>query len=306
MPPGVPMEELLAAARSARTTFQLVPAEPVAMADAGAVTAVEAQRVADRYARHGFAILALPAGPLTEDSVAALAGSLGLGEPFVPPLYLLAGAAPAVSRISAGSTAGTTDADHPSFGRTVGQELHCDGTLQDIGYVKASLLVCASPATEGGDTILFNASAAFARLARSDPAALAALATPGSLIRQANINGSTELNAGPAVTVQDGRLVCRYCVTGTDRWAVPAGVAAADLWRGVDFLREASRPGSPDFLQLRLDAGQAIVFDNTRISHGRTAYRDSGGNHRALYRSLHLAHPSDAARRLVPGADVRS
>ena len=64
-----------------------------------------------------------------------------------------------------------------------------------------------------------------------------------------------------------------------------------DLQRGVDFLRAAALPGSRHFAQLKLEAGQAIVLDNSRISHGRTAYQDSNAQRRCLYRSLHLQHP---------------
>ncbi|HET9254213.1 MAG TPA: TauD/TfdA family dioxygenase [Pseudonocardiaceae bacterium] len=292
--PAVPLTQVLAAAESVTTTFERIPHDPIPIRGASALNTQELSRIVDRYNRHGFAIIQLAAGAATQESLLTFADALGLGEPFVPPLYLRGGnTAAKVSRISATSNVGTAYADHPSFGSTVGQRLHCDGTLQDIGYIKASLLLCESPAAEGGDTILFNASAAYARLAAIDLSAAAVLATQGVLIRQANFNGSTEMNAGPAFSAQGGRLVCRYCVTETDRWAVPDGAAEADLRRGIEFLRRASLPGSPHFRQLTLRAGQVIVFDNTRISHGRTPYRDSETHHRCLYRSLHLAHPRD-------------
>jgi hypothetical protein len=289
---AVTAAELLAAARSTTITFQGVSAEPVVVGDPVNVTQAEAGRIVWRYARHGFAIIQVESPNLTENTLVSIAGSLCLGEPFVPPLYTRNGNdAAKVSRISAARNAGTVDADHPSFGRTVGQELHCDGTLQDIGFVKASLLLCESPAADGGDTMLFNSSAAFAELTETDLRAAMALATSGSLVRRATINGCTDVNRGPAFTVHDGRLMSRYSVTHTDSWAVPDHVAAEDLYRGVEFLASAGRPGNPYYLQLRLDGGQAIVFDNTRISHGRTPYRDSPYRHRCIYRSLHLRHP---------------
>ena len=284
----VRVEALLAAAGAVSTTFAAIPEAPVPVRDPSAIGALEAAEIADRYARHGFAIVQL-GGPVTPGTLTALAGSLDLGAPFVPPLY--GNAVPTISRISAAANAGTAEENHPSFGRTVGQALHSDGTLQDIGYVKATLLVCETPAEQGGDTVLFNASAAYSQLAEADVPAAVALATPGSLVRQANINGSTDLNAGPAFAVRDGGLVSRYSVTETDRWAVPAGVDPAVLWRGVGFLLHASLPGSRHFARLALAAGQAIVFDNTRISHGRTSYRDSPARRRCLFRGLYLRHP---------------
>lgn len=289
---GVRAEELLAAARSRIITFAGLPAEPVVVHDPANTSLAEVSRIVRRYVDHGFAIIQLASTSCRAQTPISIADSLRLGEPFVPPLYLMDGhAAPKVARISAARNAGTGDAGHPSFGHTVGQDLHSDGTLQDIGFVRATVLACEAPAADGGDTILFNSCAAFAELIETDPSAAAALATPGSLVRRATINGATDVNRGPAFTVQDGRLISRYSVTHTDSWDVPAGISAADLRRAVDFLAAASAPESRHFLRLRLDAGQVIVFDNTRLSHGRTAYRDSPQRQRCVYRSLHLRHP---------------
>ncbi|RKN44890.1 TauD/TfdA family dioxygenase [Streptomyces hoynatensis] len=291
MPTQSRFDEVLAAARRAGTTFDKIPGDPVPVRSPSGIGPLEASEIVARYDRHGFAVLELASGPATPQALEALAARLGLGDPFLPPLYRKGGTTTPVAQISAASNAGGRDENHPSFGRRVGQRLHCDGTLQAIGYVKASVLLCEQPAAEGGETILFNASAAYAQLAAVDRAAAAALTAPGVLVRQANVNGCTDINANPAFSVQDGRLVCGYSVTETDRWAVPEGVSEADVHRGVGFLLNASLPGSRHFAQFMLGAGQAIVFDNTRISHGRTAYRDSGNHRRRLYRSLHLRHP---------------
>lgn len=289
------VDVMRAAAKTVDVTFADVPSTPVPVSGF-TLSADEVAEVVRRYRRHGFAVLAGPPAEANVLAVETLTASLGLGAPFIPPLYTMeGGVSPPVSRISAAFNSGTTEAAHPSFSRTVGQELHCDGTLQDIGYVKASVLLCQSPAEEGGDTMLFNSSAVFAALVDRDPDAAAALAQPGVLVRRATINGSNERHLGPAFAVHDGRLLGGYSVTETDTWAVPEGTAEDDVCRGVQFLREAARPGDPSFLQFSLAAGEAIVVDNTRISHGRTAYRDSADRQRCLYRSLHLHHPRVAA-----------
>ncbi|MFD4791583.1 TauD/TfdA family dioxygenase, partial [Streptomyces sp. NPDC058459] len=69
------------------------------------------------------------------------------------------------------------------------------------------------------------------------------------------------------------------------------GVDDAALKRGIAYLDEAARPGSPYATRLTLTDGQAIVFDNTRISHGRTPYRDSASRRRCMYRGLYLGQP---------------
>jgi len=249
-----------------------------------------ARQLADRYDAYGFALADVGSG--APEALPALAAALGLDEPFVPPLYLVGGReAPKVARISAALNADTEVEAHPSFGKANGQRFHTDGTLQDVGEVRSSLLLCSAPAAEGGITILFNATGAYARLLAEDEPAASALASPGSLIRQANINGCTSANHGPAFAVVDGDLATRYSITDTDRWAVPPGEPAEAFWRGVRFLDRASQPGSEYYLELRLDAGQVILLANSRISHGRTPYQDSPTQHRCMYRSLHLVRP---------------
>jgi len=282
-------DQLLAATAAHGITFEHVHAEPVMLSSAVSPRELALSQVSERYVRHGFAVVEFEAEPPTPETLVALGDALDLGEPFTPPLYATGDyTAAAVSRIS---TEGSAEPVHPSFERAIGLEMHCDGTLQKIGYVKTSILLCESPGAEGGDTTLFNACAAFSKLAATDWAAATALASPGALVRQANINGCRDINTGPGFTVQDGELVCAYSVTPTDSWVAGDGVAEADLRRGIDFMRRATKSGSPYFFQLRLAAGQAIVLANSRIAHGRTPYRDTEGIRRCLYRGLYLRQP---------------
>ncbi|HET6212411.1 MAG TPA: TauD/TfdA family dioxygenase [Micromonosporaceae bacterium] len=280
------IQALLAAAKNT-PTFQATGVTDV-------VAVRDIQPLVDRYEAYGFAV-----ARSDDDSpaaLAALAAALDLGEPFVPPLYRFGGRdAPAIARISAAANADTEAASHPSFGKTNGQRFHTDGTLQDIGEVRSSMLLCATPAAQGGVTTLFNATGAYARLLADDEEAALALATPGSLVRQANINGCTNANHGPAFGVLDGELATRYAITDTDSWAVPPRVSADALWRGVRYLDRASQPGSEFYLDLRLGAGQLILLANARICHGRTPYEDSATHRRCMFRSLHLRRPRVAA-----------
>lgn len=292
MPTGITLRTLLAAAEKVTTTFDSIPSRPVVVNDVTDIDHETAAEIVLRYQRNGFGVLELAADERTPKSLEAIASSLHLGDPFIPPLYLMGANAPQpISRISAAHNATTSDANHPSFGRTVGQNFHSDGTLQEIGFVRTAILLCECAAAEGGDAILFNTSSAYSELIASDPAAAAALATPGTLVRRANINGCTDENRGPVVSVKDGDLVCRYCVTDTDSFAVPVGVDEGDLRSGIDFLADASRPGSKHRAQLKLAPGQAIIFDNRRISHGRTAYVDSDQQRRCVFRGLYLRDP---------------
>ena len=294
-------ERLLEAGRRSSTTFEGLPPDPVALTmEDGGVAVGASQRVLQRYRRHGFVVVELDVDLVGSDHALALAASLELGEPFVPPMYSgHAGVAP----VSELSTAGGLGAAHPAFGRARALALHCDGTLQPLGLVKCSLLLCRQPAAEGGDTVLFNSAAAFAELVRDDPDAASALGAPGVLVRQANIEGCVDRHVGPAFAPDGLELLCGYSVSDTDSWVVPSGTLGQDLNRGLDFMTAASMPGSRHFHQLALRRSQALVFDNTRLAHGRTDFGEAHTGERVLYRSLHLQHPAACARSVVV-ADV--
>lgn len=288
----VDIDQLLTATREINITFKNIPSVPVIINKVGNIAQLNKSQIIERYRRHSFAIAQLISDFPSSDTLLALAESLNLGQPFVPPLYGKGGyITTAVSQITA---QGYAVSNHPSFEHTDGIEFHCDGTLQEIGYVKSSILLCESIGEEGGDTTLFNALAAFAELAETDLAAAVALASPGVLLRQANINGCNDINKGPAFTVLDGKLVCAYSVTKTDSLIATHGVDALALRRGAQFLRQSALPGSPYFTQLKLEPGQAIILSNTRICHGRTPFKDNSSQQRCLYRGLFLKHPTMA------------
>ena len=246
-----------------------------------------------RYRLHGFAVVLLRAGS-PDGVLGEMAQALDLDDPFVPPLYRRSGTTVSpVSRISAGLNARTDDADHPSFGRTSGQRLHTDGTLQAIGEIRTTLLLCQAQGISGGETILLNSTGAFLRLVDEDPEAAAALATPGVLVRQANINGCTDENRLPAFAVVDDEVLTAYSRTGTDRWETPDGVDAAALRRGTQYL-EACEADPDLYRELVLAPDQLFVLSNATLSHGRRAYVDSPSRKRCMLRTLHTRTPSVA------------
>lgn len=286
--------EVLAAAARVKTTFGGAPTDPVDVSVSGGISDASLYDILERYERHGFAVAQLPSSEPHPELLRDAADDLGVGPPFVPPMYAngqrMAAPITTISARSPGSD------DHPSFDRPIDLDLHCDGTLQPIGYVSTSLLLCRSPAAEGGQTILFNAAAAFAELAAQDDPAAVALATPGVLVRQANFNGSTETLVGPVAATFEDRLACCYSVSSTDRWGLPEGVDPRALDRGLTHMERAASAPSNHLHEVRLDVGQMLILDNTVLSHGRRAYRDSPSSRRCVYRSLHLRHPGALSR----------
>lgn len=227
-----------------------------------------------------------------EKTLDFLAEEFRLGAPFRPPLYAGMDIGPRYSRVSS-----SEDPTHPAFNRNDALPLHCDGTLQPLGMVKCSALFCETPAGRGGETIFFNAVGAFFALLGADPAAAHALTHPTVRTRTANLNGSSEQLVGPGFIVRDGQLCCGYTVAKTDRWAIDDPERRDDLRRALDFMDDASRPGSPYRHDHVLGRGTVILFDNTRLSHGRNAFTNHPDKARRLHRGLFLEHPT---RRAMP------
>lgn len=267
--------------------FPSRPAPPVPAGNWNRIPARAARETAARLAAHGYALLegATVPGP---DSAVRLAAALGLGPAFTPPQYrdraYVDGGG--VTEI----TANARTAAHPAFGKAAGQNLHADGTLQRIGELKTTLMLCARPAASGGVSQLFNAAGAFAALLNSDPAAASALTAPEVLVRTSNLPDSRgQAAVGPAFAIADGRILSRYSVTGTDRYDPAAVACPAALERALAFLRDTARPRSGYYTEFTLAAGQGLLLANDTISHGRTSYADLPDAPRLLYRALFTA-----------------
>ena len=270
--------------------------EPVRVGTTGNLRADEADLLLDRYYTCGLAVIELGEDPEPE-SVTRLAAALDLGEPFVPPMYRAAGmgslfGAAGVNVLAARASAGEHES-HPAFEAANGQELHSDGTLQEIGVVKTSVLLCRTPAAEGGESTIFNAVGAFVSLARENVAAAEALMSD-CLRRTATYGTERASHLGPAFAIRDGGLVSRYSVTATDSWESANGdgdtLASACL-----FMRELATPSSGYFASFTLGPRQGLILANDKVSHGRTTYRDDGERVRTMFRGLFLKRP----RRLV-------
>lgn len=283
----VDVDALLQASKSALVEFKDLSAEPIEVPQLSISGEELSCEIIERYVRKGFAILHFQSDEPSCSTVESLGEFLNLGDPFIPPLYTKGGYK--ASPIATIST--QTCSTHPTFQKEVGVSLHCDGTLQSIGFIKTSVLLCEAPAAQGGESILFNATGAFAELVNCDLDAAIALATPESLLRQANMNGCTDKNYTSVFAVEDDELICAYSVTETDSFIDGPNVDSSALKRGVDFMEKASQPGSPYYAEVLVGANQTIIFANNKIAHGRKPYSNAPGTRRCLYRGLFLKYP---------------
>jgi hypothetical protein len=297
--PGQRLARFMQRVAGGQAEVPVFPAErdlvPVTLSSYADPSLGELARLLGAFTRAGFAVIEAAEHP-TAGALAALADRLGLGEAFVPPLYRMGHPTAEVCGVSVLSAPArfTGGSDHP-FASTAGQRPHTDGTLQGLGEVTTTILLCHSPARSGGQSLLLNSTGAFVDLAREDRAAAAALMTPGVLVRSATINGCADSSAGPAFDVVGGRLLGRYSTQPTDRWQPEAADDQTALARALDFFTAAEQPGSGYHLELALRGGQGLLLANDRISHGRRPYRDDPAAPRVMLRGLFRHRPPRAA-----------
>ncbi|MCX4966418.1 TauD/TfdA family dioxygenase [Streptomyces sp. NBC_00654] len=238
---------------------------------------------------NGFAVATMEDfadGP--EICLKRLSSSLGLGDPVVPALYRRENAEQYANLYH---EVQRNPADqHPGFSTTDGQALHADGLADEIGKLKTSILYCVRAAHAGGETVIFNAVAAFDTLRESDAEAASALLDPCALERRATIPGVEASAIGPVFAIEpDGTVITRFTDNDTCAWNHSVGPAGS-LGRGLEFLREAAQ--DPRYrTAVRLARGEALIFRNDRVSHGRTSYQDSPRHRRLLVRAVYGRPP---------------
>ncbi|MFH9665799.1 TauD/TfdA family dioxygenase [Streptomyces globisporus] len=243
----------------------------------------------------GFVIAKMPDFYHADMTLKELSGALKLGSPYIPSLYQQNETKEYSAAYS--DIRSNPDDHHPGFSRATGQAWHVDGLLDDIGVIKTTVLCCVRAAHRGGDTLIFNSLAAFARLRDADPEAAEALMSPKALTRRSTIPGVDLRATGPVFALdENGDFITRYTDNETCEWNHSAGAKGA-LRRGLSYLAaQTQEPHSR--LAVQLTAGEALIFRNDRLSHGRQAYVDDPDARRHLVRALYTKAPakSDASQ----------
>jgi gamma-butyrobetaine dioxygenase len=152
---------------------------------------------------------------------------------------------------------------------------HTDNPYRDP-VPTVQLLHCHASAAEGGDTVLLDGFRAAALLREQDPGSFGVLtATPVSFGFD---EPGTALRAWQPLIDLDprGRIRCvRFNNRSTQTLRRPYDevVAFYDAYR-----RWAELLGRPGLaVTMRLGPGDCLIFDNTRLLHGRSAFTGAGG-----------------------------
>ncbi|HEX6932469.1 MAG TPA: TauD/TfdA family dioxygenase [Streptosporangiaceae bacterium] len=159
---------------------------------------------------------------------------------------------------------------------------HTDNPYRDP-VPTVQLLHCLASAAEGGDSGLVDGFRAAGLLRAEDPAAFAVLTSTPVTFRYADKTADLEATMPMIGLDPRGRIrEVRFNNRSLQPLSAPAGPpepgAADAFYRAYRaFAGLLARPGL--MLTFRLEPGDCVVFDNTRVLHARTAFTASGHRH---------------------------
>jgi alpha-ketoglutarate-dependent taurine dioxygenase len=155
------------------------------------------------------------------------------------------------------------------------QPLHTDGSYI-AEFPNATLMCCVTNAAEGGETVFITAEDLVAALASEEPALLAALEE--TTVPHAR---SGDTRSYPVIRREDGELRLNwnyYCVAGDATAEVQALRERLFAYlRDSPAVRRAITP-------VKLAPGDAVVWKDERLLHGRNAFVASSVGERFLWK----------------------
>ncbi len=167
---------------------------------------------------------------------------------------------------------------------SIGLPLHTDNPYREP-CPTVQLLHCLQPAAEGGASILTDGFEAARRLGHDDPEAFALLTRTPVRFRFHSADHGTEGTSG--VDLQAVRSIIEVDATGEvvavnvnhrSMEAPAPGPGVDDFYRAYG--RFCGLLDHPDLVvELTMEAGQLIVFDNRRVLHARTAFNTASARH---------------------------
>jgi gamma-butyrobetaine dioxygenase len=154
---------------------------------------------------------------------------------------------------------------------------HTDNPYRDP-VPTVQLLHCLTNSAEGGESGLVDGFLAASLLREYQPAAFATLTR--TCVQFAFRDAETILRADRPLIHVDGRKRIRE-VRYSNRHVQPVQLAGAEV---VDFYaayrRFAEHINAPELqLSFKLDPGDCLIFDNTRVLHARAAFDSVGDRH---------------------------
>jgi gamma-butyrobetaine dioxygenase len=154
---------------------------------------------------------------------------------------------------------------------------HTDNPYRDP-VPTLQLLHCLANEADGGDSALVDGFAVAARLRAEYPVAFGTLTRTPMTFRYTDAGVDLTATA-PLIGVDPrGRIrSVRHNNRSTQALRLPYDELKAFYAAYRQFALRLSRPDAQ--FTLRLEPGDCLVFDNTRILHARTGFRSTGGRH---------------------------
>ncbi|WP_170974067.1 TauD/TfdA family dioxygenase [Peribacillus simplex] len=250
---------------------------------------VTKEKVIKDYYLKGFAIVELRDGIASERNLTKMTQWLNLGAPYIPRQYDKLPTTYNSQGLNVITYSSTDSNSHRAFQTRNGQNLHSDGTLEVIGFVKTSILFCEQTAENGGETTLFNSVGAFFNVIK-DYLNYANALLDEKALKRIDIGRTNQESIGPVFKILNNELVSRFSMDNTCLWE--------HGFKNVPFLEEAYNYitsyinlDSPFYTEFSLKEGQGIIFANDKISHGRRKYYDSKEKQRKMHRGLYTERP---------------
>ncbi len=167
---------------------------------------------------------------------------------------------------------------------------HTDGYYNATDHqIRAWLLLCAQPASEGGESELFDHEVAYIRIRDENPEWIKALMASDAFTIPSNTEHGEEIrpdHSGPVFSLspQDGSLHMRYSARQRNV-----------IWKDDPLTRDAAaflldlfKYGDDHIFRYRLQAGEGVISNN--ILHRRDGFRDDPtiGAKRLVYRARYF------------------
>ncbi len=164
---------------------------------------------------------------------------------------------------------------------------HTDGYYNRMDrQIRGVILHCAQPAAEGGESLLLDHEIAYIHLRDRNPEYIRALMAPDAMIIPPNVQNGEEIRpqqGGPVFSLDaNGFLHMRYSARGRNIvWKQDSATLQA-----AKCLLDLFHSDSPYIFRHRLKAGEGVITNN--VLHARTAFRNSAGQERLLYRARYF------------------
>ena len=161
---------------------------------------------------------------------------------------------------------------------------HTDGYYNEkTRQVNAVVLHCANNAANGGENALLDPEIAYIRLRDENPGFITAFEHPECMTIPANESGGGEIRAavcGPVFSYDaNGDIHMRYSARKKNiHWRDDLVTLAAR-----EFLTAILTDDNASVFRYRLQPGEGLISNN--VLHNRTAFKDSEGDNRLLYRA---------------------